>query len=90
MGWNATGATISGVIIGLWFVTALGQFALLGMRRTPKTDVVSWVCLTAQIAMLVRAVQVDLLPLAAVCALTTVVGLLVRRRWAMQRDMPAR
>lgn len=89
MGWNGEGVFISGVIVGLWFVTALAQFALLRMRRTQTTSVVSWVCLTAQIAMLARAVQVNFLLLAAVCAATTAVGLLVRRRWVTQRNMAA-
>lgn len=34
--------------------------------------------------MLVRCVQVGLLPVAAVCVMTIGVGLLVRRRWAAQ------
>jgi len=60
------------------------QLGLVGARRTPATNAVCGFCIGAQAGMLVRCVQVGLLPVAAVCIVTIGVGLLVRRRWAAQ------
>lgn len=88
MGFDGTGYLLALLVTGVWLVTVCVQFALLGARRTPVTEAVCWFCIGAQVVMLVRCVQVGLLPVAAVCLVTIGVGLLARRRWSAQVASP--
>ena len=84
MGFNGTGYVLALIVTGVWLVAVVVLVALLRARRTPATDVVCWICLGAQVAMLVRAVQTGPPAVAAVCVAALASGLLVRRRWATQ------
>jgi uncharacterized protein (TIGR03382 family) len=82
MGFQGTGYLLALIVTGVWLAAVVVLLALLRARRTAATDVVCWICLGAQVAMLVRVAQTGPPAVAAVCVAALALGLLVRRRWA--------
>lgn len=86
VGFDGSGYLISLAIIGGWVATVAVIVGLLRTRRSAVAQAALVLCGLAQVAMAVRAVQVDLLPIALTACVAAVLAALVWWRWAQARS----